>query len=824
MFSKTFRVLGIMLASSVVIFSSLYAFDVPQDYSNIQYFYVFGPQGDPLMGAEDNELTLFIDIPKEEPNDLTIQIFDPDTSHKKDWNAESGNGWNTITEFAVYGDKLIYKNQFGKEEYDYEYFIFGSYPKEKGKDVGNFYRFKVVVEGIQGDDGNLFKFRINPDSAEVFSHNITFRLSPNQGDKMYLYPEIAKGTKRIIVENYDLDPTGGTSVLIDSLSRDKYKINDSKSGEWAGTEVFLQESSQMRRLEYVITKKTQRSAHAGLRIKDDKGNLLPIYFRKGKTPIVTKIISKRIEEPDYSPCNKFIFDASESYDPDNQNLSFYWDFGDEVTSTKPIVTHAYAEGGDYKVILRVTDDSGLECNTDEVSQTIHVNTVPIASFVSPEIKCINQGVVFDASNTRDDTPDTLSYEWDFGDGTRAKGKRVTKTFNMGGVYTVSLNVDDNENTKCSKDMVQRTIKINTPPVANAGKDIELCLEDSNQPYKIQFNGSRSRDPDNDRLSYTWDFGDGTTAEGRTVTKTYLKGGEYKVKLTVDDNSGSSCSKDIDSILVDLNRAPQVDAGDNIEACMGQEVLFKGKVDSEDGDILTLWNFGDGESANGIEARHIYREGGIYDVIFVADNRKGTSCSKASDNIKVNINTSPNAKISGTKRGCVSTKFLFDATDSSDPNNDSLNYTWDFGDGLTKEGSSKVKHNYAKGGDYKVTVTVNDGKGLECSSSLASMMVKVNTPPIADAGPNLVCCQGAESLFDASGSRDPDGDGLTYLWNFGDGEIAEGVKVTHVYTKGGTYKVALRVVDDSGTLCNSSTSGFMVEVNEKPTSIIKVVPK
>jgi PKD repeat protein len=123
--------------------------------------------------------------------------------------------------------------------------------------------------------------------------------------------------------------------------------------------------------------------------------------------------------------------------------------------------------------------------------------------------------------------------------------------------------------------------------------------------------------------------------------------------------------------------------------------------------------------------------------------------------------------------------------------------------------------------YSVRLTVDDNKGTACSKDLAAMNVRINTPPVADAGPNHVCCLNAVSEFDGSKSFDADGDTLSYMWNFGDGNTGEGVKVTHVYSKPGTYTVSLTVNDNSGTKCDSAIDAFTAVVNAKPTSIIKV---
>jgi len=55
----------------------------------------------------------------------------------------------------------------------------------------------------------------------------------------------------------------------------------------------------------------------------------------------------------------------------------------------------------------------------------------------------------------------------------------------------------------------------------------------------RFQGGPSNDPDGGIATWTWDFGDGTTASGDTVTHAYAAAGEYTVQLTVTDNEGCS---------------------------------------------------------------------------------------------------------------------------------------------------------------------------------------------------------------------------------------------------------------------------------------------
>jgi hypothetical protein len=72
---------------------------------------------------------------------------------------------------------------------------------------------------------------------------------------------------------------------------------------------------------------------------------------------------------------------------------------------------------------------------------------------------------------------------------------------------------------------------------------------------------------------------------------------------------------------------------------------------------------------------------------------------------------------------------------------------------------------------------------------------VNTPPIADAGLDQVVLVNETMQFNASGSYDPDGEIVSYYWDFDDGTNATGVTPTHNYTVNGTFIVTLNVTDN-----------------------------
>jgi len=835
---KLFVIFALLITGILIWYPmECFAKDIPWHHSQAKYFYVFGPDGDPLLGADDNEFTLYIDVPKNETSDLLINVYDPDTTSSYDFRTDPSNPWDTVTEFAVYGRVLIEKKEFSDETYNRKYYAFGPYPKEQGEELQNAYRFRVTAKTLKGDDANLFRFVISPDNAEAFSKNITLRLLLKQGDKMFFYPEIPADTRHIVLANYDLDKKGGSSEVFagtDMLfgeSKSKINVEDSLSGEWKKTQIPV-DSTTSGRLKYVITKGTQKYAHAGIKVYDENGEMLPIYFEQGSAPVPVvkgkpapkaepvKAVARPVKD---LGCNKFIFDATDSYDITNRKLSFFWEFGDGNTSTLPVVTHVYEKGGSYTVKLTVTDDTGSGCDTASTTQAVRVNTPPKADFSAPKISCVNDDIRFDASGTTDDTSKDISYVWDFGDGTKGQGKVITKKYAKGGTYKAALLVDDNENSSCSTDSMSKVIRVNTPPIANAGSDIDICLEDFNREYKVALDGSASSDADNDKLEYIWNLGDGSQKEGMKITHTYQKAGRYNVTLTVDDGSGSACSISEDSIVVDLNKSPVADIKTkDSKICVGDEVIFDGSGSvTEEGENLTYtWEFGDGKTADGVKVTHVYEKGGRYYPRLSVNDKRGTRCSESIATVIADVNTPPYARIDGPRIVCIGKSVTFDGSMSKDADNDPLKYYWAFDDEQPRSGSQKASYVFKTGGVHSVRLVVDDGRGYECSRGEDVITVRANRAPVAKAN-TIACCVGEKAYFDGSLSSDPDGDRLVYIWDFGDGSKGEGVETYHVYEKPGNYKVTLTVTDNSGTDCGSDSTVITVPVNVPPVPIIKV---
>ncbi|MBF0483439.1 MAG: PKD domain-containing protein [Candidatus Omnitrophica bacterium] len=522
-------------------------------------------------------------------------------------------------------------------------------------------------------------------------------------------------------------------------------------------------------------------------------------------------------------CNIFTFDSTGSYDPDNQNISILWDFGDGQTSTEPIVDHTYENSGDYTATLTVKKNIGTEFSSAVVQQSVRANIPPYSSFTAPDLVCSNQPVKFDGSSSYDKSTKDLFYDWDFGDSTKANGaSTVSKIYAKGGKYKVNLTVDDNKKTACSKKSFEKEIIVNDPPVANAGPEEVLKCVSQESDYVVLFNGANSSDINNDKLSYLWDFGDGDSADGAEVSHKYKDIGNYDVKLIVKDNTNVGCGTAVSFVSVKLSKAPVAVAGEPALTCPGEPVSFDGNKSTiyKKGTVSANWVFGDGDVANGFTATHTYIKPGTYQATLSIADELNKMCPESKSTKIVTVNAAPTVSLKSEEYVCSGSPAQFEAS-ANDADGGNLEYYWSFGDGEISKGVSKIAHKYAQGGSYRATVIVDDSKGTNCSTATAEAQVRVNTPPIADAGPNNACCVGKETDFNASASSDPDGDHLTYVWDFGDGTKAYGPTVKHTFIKSGKYNVNVTVDDNSGTPCSKSSTGFVAEVNAKPVPVMNI---
>jgi PKD repeat protein len=505
----------------------------------------------------------------------------------------------------------------------------------------------------------------------------------------------------------------------------------------------------------------------------------------------------------------------------NEDLTFTYTWGDGETTDVAVPasgslvrtasgTHAYPHSGTYMMTVSVTDSLGATSLLKTVEVTIQREPV-IAEAGPDQTSTEGATVTFDGSGTTYGVDSVVTYVWDFGDGTTASGVDLvapTHVYADNGVYTVTLTATDDIG-QTSADTMTVTVE-NVSPNVDAGEDASGNVGDI-----LTFTGSATDAGVNDVLTYEWDFGDGETVTGvdmTTATHAYAEPGVYTVTLTVTDSDGGYSS---DTATATINYPPVAEAGPDQASTEGATVTFDGSETSDaDGDALTyVWDFGDGTTVSGVDLvapTHVYADNGVYTVTLTVTDEHGAS---SIDTMTVTVfNVAPTVEAGADLSGYVGDVLTFTGSATDPGIYDVLTYVWDFGDGETASGVDMTiaTHAYAAEGTYTVTLTVTDSDGDSgYDTTTATIILYINNPPVADAGPNVTAKKGVPVTFDGSGSYDPDeGDVLTYVWDFGDGATASGVDLvapTHTYTEAGVYTVTLTVTDEAGESSTDTTT-------------------
>jgi PKD repeat protein len=154
------------------------------------------------------------------------------------------------------------------------------------------------------------------------------------------------------------------------------------------------------------------------------------------------------------------------------------------------------------------------------------------------------------------------------------------------------------------------------------------------PLSVSFNASGSTDPDGSIVSYSWNFGEGTSGTGVTRGHTYNNSGNYTVSLTVTDDDGATDSA---STVIQVttppipNQAPT--ASFTATPSSGNaplSVSFNASASSDpDGTIVSYsWNFGDGATTTGVSRSHTYDSAGNYTATLTVTDDDGATDSSS----------------------------------------------------------------------------------------------------------------------------------------------------------------------------------------------------
>jgi len=209
------------------------------------------------------------------------------------------------------------------------------------------------------------------------------------------------------------------------------------------------------------------------------------------------------------------------------------------------------------------------------------------------------------------------------------------------------------------------------------------------------------------------------------------------------------------------------------------------------------------------------------ISFLSDATNGTFTV----NVSGRGNTAPTLDPIGDKSAAAFVELAFDVT-ANDAEGDAI----DFGVlGLpvgatfnTGSGHFSWTPGPADAGDHVVTFSASDGLASD-SEAITISVSAGNDPPVSNPGGPYQGATGQPINFSGAGSSDPNGDNLSFAWDFGDGGSASGSAASHTYGAAGNYLVTLTVTDDGvPPLSNSATTSASV-LNLIPATITMKLP-
>ena len=378
-------------------------------------------------------------------SDATVFMYDTATST-----------WTDSTKLG--GATYVLSPASGSEIYVYAYHA-GTFPSVmKIASVSGADSFDMVVGENNAADDNVVHISVPPSDGGQST-------IPKMGDRIIKENPAPSASIAITSDTTDMDGihvvADGEQVNFSGLSSSS-PIGVSQYSWSFGTssaETSNTFSSGSTLVTLTVTDTFGDISEANVSIMADGNNPVPVVNVIVKAGISdegeTYNASTSNVDEDY---NVVVFNASESDDADSMISDYAWDFGDNNTDTGDVVSHIFADPGDFSVQLTVTDAAG---NSDSSTTIISVNDIepPRAAFNwsytnesgSDVAGAAVEGLPthFNAGGTDDNSNGPLTYIWDFGDGTNGTGVTVDHTFDETSdeAFNVILEVTDASGNK-----------------------------------------------------------------------------------------------------------------------------------------------------------------------------------------------------------------------------------------------------------------------------------------------------------------------------------------------------------------------------------------
>ena len=289
----------------------LFAQPIPAEEENIPFLVTFGTDADPSFGDDDHCQTFFFSIPEDYKKPFYIRIYDPDVGGLHDeLNKTSSSVFNTETKFSLYGGSgciseddsrnidpignyksgnLIVSKSYGSDaSYDGKWISLGPFNPAEGELAKKYYGyvFKLIAEGVKGDDGNLYKYFLSSnynknvpiEGGNSFTFEYTFRLPDLPKEVSHIYPFVNDKVVSVKQSNFDLDD--GAVMKLFSSATLAHSLEVSGDNEFAESLYYVKDLEKGKSLDIqFIVKKSTVNANNNVvfYITNQYGESLPFF-------------------------------------------------------------------------------------------------------------------------------------------------------------------------------------------------------------------------------------------------------------------------------------------------------------------------------------------------------------------------------------------------------------------------------------------------------------------------------------------------------------------------------------------------------------------
>jgi PKD repeat protein len=390
----------------------------------------------------------------------------------------------------------------------------------------------------------------------------------------------------------------------------------------------------------------------------------------------------------------------------------------------------------------------------------------------------------------------LTFNWDFGDGQTGTGQQVSHTYasNAANVNKVKLTVISVYpcyaivTKELNLERLTATARFDATYTCG---NLEVQLSDES----FVTGGSVA--------NWHWDFGDGNESYEQSPTHRYATTGDYTITLSV--SSGGVCSH-TDQLQEKIAlEAKPVALFNNDPACAGKPVQLNDASTITAGKVTDWkWIFDDGSTTTDANPLKTFLDAGDYPVKMVA--KSATGCISDTLYQTITVNDIPKAAFT-VRDTCFAQQALFHG--DAAVNNGSIQQWWWQIDGNEINNLQDPSWSFSQPGEFtvKLMATANTG----CASEIVERSIFIQPKPVARIDVQDGCTQSALTVLNIS---TVDAGVITSgLWDFGNGEVKQGLKPDYFYSAPGIYRIAFKAVSEAG--CVSDPVEALVQIEATP---------